>query len=175
MTPRRFHRVDEAGATLVLALVFMIVVALVLLALVTFSGNGILNTSNLLQQQSLEYRSAGAVEVAIQTVRYTDTTYTGGSCFGCGSPTVQIGQALPNNPPVHVTCSTVPVSQLPPNTGVTREINVYACGSSSCGANNYTVWATVDFQDGSTCSVTSLGTCGQTESIKSWLVHNANS
>ncbi len=174
MATHRFRR-DEEGATLVLALVFMIIVALVLLALVTFSGDGILNTSNVLQQQSLEYRSAGAVEVAIQTVRYTDTAYNGGSCFASGFPTVQIGQALPNNPAVYVTCSTVPVSQLPANTGVTREINVYACGSSSCGPTNYTVWATVDFQDGSTCSATSLGTCGTTESIKSWLVHNANS
>ncbi len=172
MTPR-FHR-HEDGATLVLALVFMIIVALVLLALVTFSGNGILNTANLLQQQSLEYRSAGAVEVAIQTVRYADVPYNGGSCFTVGSPTVQIGQATLNNPAVYVTCSTVPIGDLPPNTGVSREINVYACGSSGCGPNNYTVWATVDFQDGSTCSATSLGTCGQIESIKTWLVHNAN-
>jgi len=162
---------DQEGATLVLALVFMVVIALVLGALLTFSGNGLLNTSNLLKQQSLEYRSEGAVEVAIQTVRYTDMTYNGGSCFAGGSPTVQIGQALPSNPPVYVTCSSV---ANPPNTGVTREINVYACGSSGCGPNNYTVWATVDFQDGSTCSAASFGACGQIESIKSWLVHNAN-
>jgi hypothetical protein len=172
MAPDGFAR-DQEGATLVLALVFMVVIALVLGALLTFSGDGLLNTSNLLDQQSLEYRSAGAVEVAIQTVRYTDTTYTGGSCFSGGSPTVQIGPALPNNgnPAVFVTCSSV---ANPPNSGVTREINVYACGSSGCGPNNYTVWATVDFQDGSTCSATSLGTCGQIESIKTWLVHNAN-
>jgi len=175
MARRRSTRED--GAVLVLALVFMIIIALVMLAAVTFTGNGLLNTSNLLKQQSLEYRSAGAVEVAIQTVRYTDTTFGGAnptSCFGNGSPTVQIGLAGPQNPPVYVTCSTVPHSQLPANTGVSREINVYSCGSAGCSSSNYTVWATVDFVDGTTCSTTSLGTCGQTESIKSWLVHNAN-
>ena len=67
----------EEGATLILALVFMIIIALVLLAAVTFAGNGLLNTSNLLQQQSLEYRSNGAAEVAVQTVRYTDITVQG--------------------------------------------------------------------------------------------------
>ncbi len=161
---------DEQGATLVLALVFMIIIALVLVPLVTLSGNGLQNTTNLLQEQSLEYRSNGAVEVAIQTVRYTDVTYSGGSCFASGSPTVQIGQPGPSNPPVYVNCATGASS----DSGVTREINVYACGSTNCSASNYTVWATVDFQDGPTCSPTSIGACGQTESIKSWLVHGAD-
>ena len=177
-TTRRRHRGEE-GATLVLALVFMIIIALVLVAAISFSGNGLLNTTNLLQQESLEYRSSGAVQVAIQTVRYTDTAFSPTnptSCFGsAASSTVQIGTASPQNPAVYVTCSSVPISKLPANTGVTREINFYACGSSGCSSTNYTVWATVDFQDGSTCSATLLGACGQTESIKSWLVHNANS
>jgi Tfp pilus assembly protein PilX len=171
MKPRRIDRGEE-GATLVLALVFMIIVALVLVPLVTFSGNGLQNTSNLLQEQSLEYRSNGAVEVAIQTVRYTDATYKGGSCFASGSSTVQIGQAGPGNPPVFVNCVTV--TPPPTDTGASREVNVYACGSTNCSATNYTVFATVDFQDGATCSTVSIGACGQLESIKSWLVHNAN-
>ncbi len=171
MTPHRIVR-DEEGATLVLALVFMIIIALVLVPLVTLSGNGLQNTSNLLQEQSLEYRSNGAVEVAIQTVRYTDATYRGGSCFASGSSTVQIGLAGPNNPPVYVNCLTV--SPPPSDTGASREVNVYACGSTNCSASNYTVSATVDFQDGATCSPSSIGACGQLESIKSWLVHNAN-
>jgi hypothetical protein len=162
----------EDGATLVLALVLMIIIALILVPLVTLSGNGLQNTSNLLQEQSLEYRSSGAVEVAIQTVRYTDATYNGGSCFASGSPTVQIGQAGPNNPPVHVDCLTV--TPPPSDTGASREVNVYACGSTNCSATNYTVSAAVDFQDGPTCSPLSIGACGEIESIKSWLVHNAN-
>ena len=163
----------EEGAVLVLALVFMIIIALVLVPLVTLSGNGLQNTSNLLQEQGLEYRSSGAVEVAIQTVRYTATNYGGGSCFASPSATVQIGQARQNNPAVYVNCFSV----TPPSndSGASRELNVYACGSTNCSATNYTVSATVDFQDGPTCSPTSIGACGAVESIKSWLVHNANS
>jgi Tfp pilus assembly protein PilX len=171
MTDSRIIRSEE-GATLVLALVFLVIIALVMIPLVTLTGSDLRNTSNLLQEQSIEYRSNGAVEVAIQTVRYTDATYTGGSCFAGGSLNVQIGQAGFNNPPVYVNCSTVAPS--PSNTGVTREVNVYACGLTNCSASNYTVWATVDFQDGPTCSPVAIGACGAIESIKSWLVHGAN-
>jgi hypothetical protein len=59
---------------------------------------------------------------------------------------------------------------------VSREVNLYACGTSTtaCSSTNYTLWATVDFVDGPTCAAGSIGACGTTESIKSWLVHNAN-
>jgi len=171
---RRRTTLREDGAVLVLALVFMIVIALVLLGVVTLSGNDLLNTSHLLDQQSLEYRSSGAMQVAIQTVRYTNTTFPSppGPCLSSNTP-IQIGQ---NSPPVYVDCTTVPHSQLPTNTGVSREVNFYACGTSStsCSSTNYTVWATVDFVDGPTCASGSIGACGTSESIKSWLVHNAN-
>ena len=162
----------QDGAVLVLALVFMIVIALVLLGVVTLAGNDLLNTSHLLDQQSLEYRSSGATQVAIQTVRYTNTVFNGGSCLSSNTP-IQIGQ---NAPPVYVDCSTVPHNLLPADTGVSREVDFYACGTSStsCSSTNYTVWATVDFVDGPTCASGSIGACGTSESIKSWLVHNAN-
>jgi Tfp pilus assembly protein PilX len=171
---RRLTSHREDGAVLVLALVFMIVIALVLLGVVSLAGNDLLNTSNLLDQQSLEYRSSGAMQVAIQTVRYTNTTFLSppSSCFTSNTG-IQVGQ---NSPRVYVDCMTVPHSQLPANTGVSREVNFYACGTSStsCSSTNYTVWATVDFVDGPTCTSGSFGACGTTESVKSWLVHNAN-
>ncbi len=71
----------------------------------------------------------------------------------------------------------MPHSQLPANTGVSREINLYACGIAAlnaCTSTNYTLWATVDFVDGPTCASGSIGACGTSESIKSWLVHSAN-
>jgi hypothetical protein len=162
----------EGGAVLVLALIFMIIIALVLLAVVTLSGNDLTNTSHLVDQQSVEYSSAGATQVAIQTVRYTDTTYSGGSCFS-STTSVQIGQ---NSAPVYVDCSTVPPSRLPADTGASREINLYSCTTPNvaCSATNYTIAATVDFVDGPTCGPNSIGACGTTESIKSWLVHGAN-
>ena len=173
MARRRSRRDD--GAVLVLALVFMIIIALVLMAVVTLAGNGLADTSQLLNQQSLEYRSSGALQVAIETVRYTNTKFNGGSCFS-SSGGVVVGSAGSTTPPVYVDCSTVDPSQLPPNTGVSREITLYACSTSAtgCNATNYTVTATVDFVDGPTCATSSIGACGTTESVKTWLVHNAN-
>lgn len=169
---RRYPIRNESGAILVLALVFMIVIALVLLAVVNLTGSDVSNTSALIDQQSLEYRSSGAMDVAIQTVRYSNTTFTGGSCFSSATG-IPIGS---NSPVVYVDCSTVPHAQLSANTGVSREINFYACetSSTSCSSTNYTIWATVDFVDGPTCATGSIGACGTSESIKSWLVHNAN-
>jgi Tfp pilus assembly protein PilX len=172
MTRRTKIRGDD-GAVLVLALIFMIVIALVLVGVVTLSGNALVNTSNLLNQQSLEYRSQGAMQVAIQTVRYSNTNFANSSSCFLSATGIQVGT---NSPPVYVDCVTVPHNQLPANTEVSREINFYACGTSSsnCSSTNYTLWATVDFVDGPTCASGSIGACGTTESIKSWLVHNAN-
>jgi hypothetical protein len=174
MDRRRTTR-GEDGAILILALVFMIVIALVLLAVVTLSGNDLLNTSHLLDQQSVEYRTSGAVQVAIQTVRYTDSNFSPTSPSSCLSSTapIQIGQ---NSPPVYVDCTQVKHSDLPADTGVSREVNFYACGTSStsCNSTTYALWATVDFVDGPTCASGSIGACGTSESVKSWLVHNAN-
>ena len=48
-------RNEESGAVLILAVVFMVVVAFMLMALLNLSSNDLLNTSNLLSEQSLEY------------------------------------------------------------------------------------------------------------------------
>ncbi len=165
---RHIDRSREDGAILVLALVFMVVIALMLMALVDFSGNDLVNTSNLLSQQALEYSASGGANVAIQTVRYSDDTYPSlAPCFATGNP-IKTG---PNAPGVYVWCQSV----VSGNTGVSREISFYACLSKSgCSATNYVVWATVDFVDGPTCSPTSIVSCGMPASVKSWLVHNAN-
>ena len=184
MTPRTSTR-DDSGAVLVLALIFMIVIALVLVAVVSFAGDGLASTTNLVEQQSLEYRSSGAMQIAIQTVRYTDTTFPTypsaipTSCFSSNAG-VPVGQ---NSPPVYVDCQTVMHAQLPANTEISREVYFYACSTSStnCSSTNYTIEATVDFVDGPGCTTTSFGDCGAGsngvpgENIKSWLVHNANS
>ena len=65
----------EDGAVLVLALVFMIVIALVLLGVVTLSGNGLLNTSTFSTSSRSNTAASGAMQVAIQTVRYTNTAF----------------------------------------------------------------------------------------------------
>ena len=53
-----------------MALVFVFAISLMLVALVSLAGNDLLNTSNLKSLRSLEYAADGAVDAAVQAVRY---------------------------------------------------------------------------------------------------------
>ena len=80
---RRRAGVDETGAALILALIFLIVAALTLTALVTFAGTGLLDTAGFTSQRGLQYGAGGAVEIAIQRVRYQPSAYsTLSNCLG---------------------------------------------------------------------------------------------
>jgi hypothetical protein len=82
----------ESGAVLVLALVFMIIVAGVVTALLDWSQNNLNNVAHFKSARSLQYALSGATQVAMQTVRYEFTPTT----------------PSPANPPI---CSnTVPVT-----------------------------------------------------------------
>ncbi|HAM01853.1 MAG TPA: hypothetical protein DCQ30_06445 [Acidimicrobiaceae bacterium] len=61
----------DAGAALVLALVFLVAIGLVLSALVSLAGANLLNTSNLQGERNVEYAGDAAVDGAIQSVRHT--------------------------------------------------------------------------------------------------------
>ena len=73
---RRSRPRDERGAALILALVFLVVAALSLTALLTFAGTGLLDTAGFTSQRGLQYGANGAVEIAIQRVRYQSDAYT---------------------------------------------------------------------------------------------------
>jgi hypothetical protein len=64
------RRRGEEGATLLLALIFVLLVSVIMLAIVNLSGTNILNTANLQNERTLEYSAEGAVQTAIQAVRY---------------------------------------------------------------------------------------------------------
>jgi hypothetical protein len=67
---------NDRGAVLVLALVFLVVAALALTALVTFAGTGLVATAGLTPQRGLQYGADGATEIAIQHIRKLATDYT---------------------------------------------------------------------------------------------------
>jgi hypothetical protein len=171
---------NEEGATLLLAVIFMVVISLILVALVTLAGNDLLNTSNVITQQTLEYSATAAVNMAIENVQYTDPSLVGGPvpCLpaAAGKQSPASVQPLPgNNPPaptIWVTCSYGPTTTYGPwNTpgstayGVyTRQLLVYACqgGSVTCGTSGTpVVSATVELVDGAACSASAVATCGQ--------------
>lgn len=85
------RRGGEDGAALILALVFVVVSALSVAALVTFSGGALLSTAQFKSERNIEYAADSAVELAIQQVRYRPSYYptaTPRNCLGPGSVTV---------------------------------------------------------------------------------------
>ena len=81
---------DDSGAALILALVFLIVAALTLTALVSFAGTGLLDTAGFTSERGQQYGANGAVEIAIQRVRSQPTVYkTLGNCLGT-APTTSV-------------------------------------------------------------------------------------
>lgn len=69
----------EVGAVLILAMVFLLVASGIVVSLLDWSSNDILNTSNLQSSRSLVYSAGGAADVAIQSARYSspDSLTTG--------------------------------------------------------------------------------------------------
>lgn len=60
----------ERGAVLVLALIFLIVGSLLALALTTLSSTNLTNTANFVNLRAVNYAADGAMDGAIQQVRY---------------------------------------------------------------------------------------------------------
>jgi Tfp pilus assembly protein PilX len=186
MTTSRDSR-DDAGAVLILALVFIIVIAVVLLALVTLSGNDLLNTSNLKAQRSLEYAADGATTAAVQAVRnsylaYNGTVGTSGAL--CTPQGVVITQLNGDSMIVDCTNQAYNPPTGPNPSAQTRVVNFYTCHGTSvtagaCSASNALVQAQVTFDDyapsgGYSCSPGNTTTCGTAETIDTWVVESAN-
>ena len=85
---QRRAEADDTGASLILALIFLIVAALTLTALVSFAGTGLLDTAGFTSERGLQYGADGAVEIAIQHVRYQTVAYTTlANCLGSTATT----------------------------------------------------------------------------------------
>ncbi len=89
-TAARARGRDDSGASLVLALVFVVVAALSVGGLVTFAGNSLLATAQLKVQRSIQYGADSATEIAVQAVRYRPAAFQTGPENCLGSPTVPI-------------------------------------------------------------------------------------
>lgn len=85
-------RHDDSGVTLILALVFLVVGALAVTALVSFAGGALLNTANLQSQRAVEYAADSATEIAVQAVRYRPDYYA--TAANCLTPTPATSQSI---------------------------------------------------------------------------------
>jgi hypothetical protein len=188
---------DETGAILLLALVFSVVIALILLALVTLAGNDLLNTTNLKSQRNVEYAADGATTAAVQAVRNSYLAYNDQPGLGVkGALCTPVGPTPPGNSvpmtqvngkPMIVDCAIQAYNPPGPTASAqTRVVNFYTCSGTNTSANactttNAIIQAQVTFDDyapsgGYDCS--GLGhttTCGSAESIDTWVVETANS
>lgn len=74
--PKRATRAsdrDERGASLILALIFIVVVAVLVGAVSSMAINDLNNTTQFNSATSLDYSASGVASLAIQSVRYTPT------------------------------------------------------------------------------------------------------
>jgi hypothetical protein len=154
---------NDSGATLVLALVFLTVTSLIVFALLSWSGNNIKSVGAFQDQRTVNYAVNGAMETAVQDVRYSTTA--------CPST----GLVVPSNGlTVDVYCSPNPETE--GGTAASRVITFKACTSdvsaSACATKPYLqVVATFDDYSSSSIMGSSIlcsATCGTTMRINSW-------
>jgi hypothetical protein len=187
-SPRRArHPQDESGAVLILALVFMVIVAGVVSALLEWSGNNLRNVAQFKSGRSMQYALNGATEIAMQSVRYQFTPTTSNPmnppiCVGTVPVTIDGNQ-------VEVWCSTAWV----PTSSQTRRITFSACKSAttvngvltpvspmptgaSCAASP-DLQAYVTFDDYSSSNSISdptpcTATCGTSQTVYTWVLRS---
>jgi hypothetical protein len=169
---------DEAGAILVLAMVFLVVVGGVVGVLANSVTDHLNTTHDFANNRSLQYTATSAVDLAIQNIRYTPLIATTleasppDPCWGVGQ-TSSVA-ALNGDGQMDVWCSTV----WDPTSTTTRQVTLSACldnqqGAAGCAANPF-LQAIVDFDDyptGLSAPSTALCDtyCGTGMTISSWL------
>ncbi len=180
----------ERGAVLVLALVFVIIMAVSLLAVVNLGGDALRNTANLKGERSLEYAADAATDASVEAVRYSYYAFDGVTnpqntgCVPDGAVlTMPDSASMPpiNGIKMNVTCTGAPVATPPLQN--TRTVTFYACqqGQGLCTPSNSALVAQVVFQDYSAVGIyscspsTGSATCGTGEVIQSWLMRNSAS
>ena len=128
----------EAGAVLILALVYIISISLVVAALADWAMNDLNNTTQFHNASALDYAVTGAVEVAVQSMRTNPNygaTYPQTETLGtCWTPPSGVLISQLQNPTsgdtVAVWCSTVQHLK----SASTRVVTFYACLSTQAAA-----------------------------------------
>lgn len=187
-------RRDESGATLILALVFVLIASFSVLGLVTLTGNDLTSTGNFRSERALEYAADGAADAALAATRATDNYGAPTQASSVCMPAAPAGGITINGDAMTVTCygtnSLTPAnctgSRLTLGTCQYRTVTLYACLESqaaSCTPGSTAVLLTgqVQFTDYSstdqdTCQTSASDTtCGSEMSVLSWVLNYANS
>jgi Tfp pilus assembly protein PilX len=166
---------DDQGASLILALVFLVVVSLITLAMAGFAATGLRSTISFTAAQSTVSSANSMAELALNESRHqlvSSTLYASppASCWPSGGPTQQTFNAQS----MSAWCSTR-WNQL--STTATRRVTIDVCptsfGATACAATPY-LQVIVVFDDYSAagawaCDQVTWTTCGTYMSIRSWV------
>jgi hypothetical protein len=150
MSRRPSHEHDDRGASLILALVFVFVIGMVLVAVGGLAANALLNTSNARTQRTSTGDAEAAVTVAMQYLRYNpapDPIVPPPSCLPTGSSIPSSDPKVTGDIPMQVDCTWV-VNQTSPQT---RIVDFFACPLSvttlSACKSSATLHAQVTYND----------------------------
>lgn len=169
---------SERGASLILALIFLIVVSLIVISLATWTSNGLNNTRSFTAAQSTISAANSATELAAQYARYNfvSSTLDASPPASCWASSSKVSY---NGVPVSVWCSTL---WFPSSTSQTRIVTFSTCLQSVSPANCAAaplLQAVVYYDDfpqiggSSNCLSgtlqTSSTTCGVGMAIHSWV------
>ena len=138
--PKRATRAsdrDERGASLILALIFIVVVAVLVGAVSSMAINDLNNTTQFNSATSLDYSASGVASLAIQSVRYTPTP--NGVLGACWNEAGGTSEETFNNITVAIWCQSASHS----GSSQSRVVTMYACNNnpgqnataSSCQSN----------------------------------------
>lgn len=156
---------DESGASLVIALIFVVAIAAILIAIVNLSGTNITDTVQLQNQRATEYASDAVVDSAIQAVRYQDPIST------CTTSTpLTLGSIEPAGADQIIAYCSQSGGGSVLNF---RQVTVYACGSSYNGnfagcKSNSLLTAIVQYDDQDSSGARKVGNA---VGIISWTVN----
>lgn len=177
-------RFGESGASLILALIFMVVVSLIVLAMATWTTTGLHNAMSFTAGQSNVSTANSVADLAIQDSRsyFLSTTLDaspGAPCWSSGPTPPFSTPSFPPTQPMSAWCST---QWNPSNPAATRRVTVDICPNSTSSAACATapfLLVFVTFDDYSNSSggfscqpnspVSPSSTCGTYMKINRWV------
>jgi Tfp pilus assembly protein PilV len=173
----------DSGAVLILALIYIVVVSVIVLALSGWATNDLKNTTKFSSANSTNSAATGAADVALQSMRYNPipaATPTGGTAtpYGeCWTPASgSVSQLTVDSVAIQEWCSTTENLASPQTRIVTIDSCVSSSGTSVCG-NPWLVIEVAfnDYPPGglplltTQCNLASQPTCGEGMTIQSWV------
>lgn len=185
---------DERGTVLILALVFLVAIALVILATAAMAVGAQSNTVNTRSQVSSQINDENAVSLALQATRsvYGYSTGTpscsGDACYGSPAPSPTFSSESVCTPSaggisgITVWCEGSGGSKYG---SPTRTVDFYVCASGvnpCAGSSKVALFAEAVYTDlppgepqtADQCAATSTNTCGISTTITAWDVRGAD-